>query len=231
MLTETISFKNVQNLLNKNSLTTNERYLIDSHVQPSLVCCLSNLNYNEIEKVYYLEEENLYRYLFAAATALGLYGNALDTLLERPPFSYIAFGFRNRYCGSTLEKNAIELLIKMILSNGKDISTPHFEGNIPQKFMISQNQKGQEWFESFVHSNISILIAVYEKMTIEDARAHLLANMAYQLYHNNPQKYAIHSKMSMDESLKFVLKKFIQEKGNNGAFIYSDTGDLLSKML
>ncbi len=233
MTIKNISFNELKKLLDKNNLTTDERYLIDSYVHISLVDYCGNLNLYDKEKVQYLEEENLYRYLHAASTALGLYGNALEELLTHVPFSSLAFGFKNRYSGSRLERKAIELFIKMMLScNSKaDLNTPYFEGEMPQKFMSFRNQTAQEWFKEFVNINILILITVYEKMTIEDARVHLLASVAYQLHHNNPVKYAISSNMSIDEALKSILKKFINEKGKNGAYVYSSTGELLSKML
>lgn len=236
MAVKNISAEEVQRLLTKNILSLNDRFLIDSFVYQPLVDYCNDIRPNEIEKVRRLEEKNIFRYLNASCIILGVYGmDILTKALATPPLSYVIQELQNEYTGKELEKNVIIVSVKILLAigghGGGQITTPVFEGEMPQKFMSFRNQTAKEWFGNFVNIHLFTLAAVYEKASSEEAKAHLLASIAYHLHQSNPTKYDIDANISMDDALRKILLKFHTEQGGDSSTLYSNTGEILSKAL
>lgn len=236
MAVNNISFDTLERLLGKRTITTNDRWQIDSFVSASLVDFCNDIRPNEIEKVHTLEEKNLYRYLNASSIILGIYGQEVFTrLLMSSPFSDVLYELKKEYSGKELEKSFIIIMTKMALAlggnGGNQIATPIFEGEMPQKFMSFRNQTAKDWFGKLVATKVYVLANIYEKTSWEEAKSHLFANMAYQLHHSNPIKYNIDTNVSMNDALKNIMQKFIEEQGGNPSVIYSNNGEVLSKAL
>lgn len=230
-----ISFETLERLLGKSSITTDDRFLIDSYVFTPLATYCNDIRPNEMEKVQMLEEKNLYRYLNATSMILGIYGKeALIKVLTTSPFSEILDELKNEYKGKELEKMIIIGMVRMLLAlgnNSGNMITPVFEGEMPQKFMSFRNYTAKEWFDKFVKTKLYVLSSVYERLSWEETRNHLIASIAYQLHHSNPVKYNIDVNVSMDEALRNIILKFIGDKGGDSSVIYSNSGDVLSKVL
>lgn len=235
MAINNISFETLENLLKKNSITQSDRFLIDSYVFTPLVTYCNDIRSNEEEKVHILEEKNLYRYLNATSVILGIYGREkLIKVLNTYPFLGVLEELKKEYSGKELEKMTIICMVKMLLAlggNSNNPITPIFEGEMPQKFMSFRNQTAKEWFGKFVTTKLYVLSSIYEKSSLEETRAHLLSSIAYQLHHSNSIKYNIDSRLSMDERLKNILIKFVKEQGGDSSIIYSNSGEVLSKVL
>ena len=221
--------------MEKSTISTNDRFQLDSYVSASLVEFCNDIRPNEIERVHTLEEKNLYRYLNATSIILGIYGEETFTkVLMKSPFSDVLYELKKEYSGKELEKNFIIIMTKMALAlggGGTQIATPIFEGEMPQKFMSFRNQTAKDWFGKLVANKIYILANIYEKSSWEEAKSHLFANMAYQLHYSNPTKYNIDTNVSMNDALKNIILKFIDEQGGNSSVIYSNNGEILSKAL
>ena len=236
MAVNNISFDTLERLLGKSTITTNERWQIDSFVFASLADFCNDIRPNEIEKVHNLEEKNLYRYLNAVSIILGIYGQeAFTKLTISSPFSDVIYELKKEYSGKELEKNFIMIITRMLLalggSGGNQITTPIFHGEMPQKFMSFRNQTAKDWFDKLVATKVYVLANIYEKTSWEDAKSHLFANIAFQLHHSNPIKYNIDRNVSINDALKNILRKFIKEQGGNTSIIYSKNGEILSKAL
>lgn len=236
MAINNISFETLERLLEKSTISTNDRYQIDSFVSISLADFCNDIKPNEIEKVYILEERNLYRYMNAACIVLGIYGkDAFDKLLTASPFNRMYCELTLEYSGKELQKNFIIIMIKMLLAldgnGGNQIVTPIFEGEMPQKLMSFRNQTAKDWFGQLVTTKTYILANIYEKASWEETKSHLFASVAYQLHHSNPTKYSINTNVSMNDALMNIMKKFINEQGGNPSVIYSNGGEVLSKVL
>ena len=235
MAVNNISFDTLERLLEKSTISTNDRFQLDSYVSASLVEFCNDIRPNEIERVHTLEEKNLYRYLNATSIILGIYGEETFTkVLMKSPFSDVLYELKKEYSGKELEKNFIIIMTKMALAlggGGTQIATPIFEGEMPQKFMSFRNQTAKDWFGKLVANKIYILANIYEKSSWEEAKSHLFANMAYQLHYSNPTKYNIDTNVSMNDALKNIILKFIDEQGGNSSVIYSNNGEILSKAL
>lgn len=234
MALKNISKEQLVTLLEKNSLTTEDRFLIDSFIYPSLVEYCNDLKPNETERVRLLEEKNIYRYMNTVCIVLGLYGkDTLTEVLNMSPFPEIMSDLRREYSGKLLVNNSIVILVKMLLglgNQGRNIVTPNFEGEMPQKFMSFRNQTAQEWFNHFVTMKIYPLATIYTKMGVDEAKAHLFSSIAYQLYHSNPDKYHVNLHLSMNEVLYAIIDQFLTEWGDAG-IMKSDNGEVLSKVL
>ena len=231
-----ISFEELKKLLGKTLITQDERFLIDSYVTIPLTEYCNDLRSHEIEKVRYLEEKNIYRYLNTYCIILGLYGqDTLSLTLTTYPISVLYQELKNQYHGRELEKNIIFILTKALLAlkekNSSQILKPHFEGEMPQKFMSFRNQTANEWFDDFVNSKLVILSTIYEKSSFEETKAHLFASIAYQLNRNNPAKYHLNADIPLNDALKNILMLFIKKEGGDSSIIYSKSGEILSKIL
>ena len=236
MAVKNISLDELNELLGKNAITTNERFLIDSYVYTPLVNYCNDIRPNEIEKVRILEEQNLFRYINAVSIILGIRGESVLTkALTTSPVSDMLYELKNMYHGKELEKNSIIVLTQVLLAlggnGGSQIATPVFEGEMPQKFMSFRNQTAKDWFGHIVKSKLFILASIYEKASHEEAKAHLFANMAYQLHHCNPTKYPVDTNLPMNTALCNILEKFIGGQCGDSSIIYSKNGDILSKAL
>ncbi len=236
MAINNISFEILERLLRKSSISTNDRCQIDSFVYASLADFCNDIKPNEIEKVHILEERNLYRYMNAACTVLGIYGkDAFDKLLTTSPFNRMYSELALEYRGKELQKNFIIIMIKMLLAlggnGGNQIATPIFEGEMPQKLMSFRNQTAKDWFGKLVTTKAYILANIYEKTSWEETKAHLFVSIAYQLHHSNPIKYGIDANVPMNDALMNIMRKFIDEQGGNPSVIYSNSGEVLSKVL
>lgn len=236
MAIKNISYETVIELLKKTTITTNDRFLLDSYTYTPLADFCNDIRPNELEKVRILEEKNLYRYINALSMILGIYGReTLMKVLITSPFCDMITELKNEYSGKEFEKSFIIVILKMILAlkeNGGNLfNGPVFEGQMPQKFMSFRNQTANEWFKNYVDTKIYILANIYEKASWEEAKAHLFANMAYQLHRCNPIKYNIDESLSMDDALRNILVKFIDEQGGDSSKIYNDNGEVISKVL
>lgn len=236
MAINNISFETLERLLEKSIISTNDRFQIDSFVSASLANFCNDIKPNEMEKVRILEEKNLYRYTNAACIVLGIYGeDAFNKLFTTSPFSGMYYELTLKYSGKELQKFFIIIMITMLLSltekGNNQIVTPVFEGTMPQKFMSFRNQTAKDWFGKLVTTKTYILANIHEKASWEDTKSHLFANMAYQLHHSNPIKYNIDTNMSMNDALMNIMRKFIDEQGGNSSVIYSNNGEVLSKVL
>ena len=235
MTVKNISLEELERLLKNSRITTNERFLIDSFVYQPLIDYCQDIKFNEVERVHILEEKNIFRYLNVSCIILGVYGKeALEMALSTPPLSDALHELKQQYIGKELEKNTIILMVKLLLALGNrdnQIATPVFEGEMPQKFMSFRNQTAKEWFNNFVDTKLFVLANLYEKVSWEEAKAHLFASIAYQLHHSNPAKYNINANVSINDGLMNIMKKFINEQGGNPSVIYSNSGEVLSKVL
>ena len=237
MAIQNISAKELNNLLEKDTLTRNDRFLIDSYTYTSLVEYCNDLRANEVEKVRCLEEDNIYRYFNACCIILGLLGeDSLHKALISYPMSEIVDALKEEYHGRTLESLIVYTIPKALLDlegkrKGSQVLKPFFAGEMPQKFMSFRNQTATDWFEGMVGTKLQILSRVYLKSSPEEAVAHLLANTAYQLHHNNPIKYQWDTNLSVNDVVGEIMTRFLNNNGGMPSIVYSKTGDILSKSL
>ncbi len=230
---ENLSVEELQRLLEKDHLTQNDRLRLDTNVDTSLVEYCSDLRANEIEKVRILEENNLHRYVNSCCIILGMYGEgSLFKALHTSPISDLLQVMKEEYSGEELIKNTVFILPKVLLALGSNqYVKPKFEGDMPQKFMSFRNQTAQEWYEKFVNRKLVILSTIYVRLSADDAKSHLLHNLAYQLHHNNPYKYPFRTDIQHEDAVMEILYKFLDENGGDTSIIYSDNGEILSKSL
>ena len=119
----------------------------------------------------------------------------------------------------------------MLLALGsREIAKPHFEGEMPQKFMSFRNQRAQDWFEKVINRKLAILSIIYIKGSAEEAKAHLFANVAYHLNNSNPSKYPFVGD-NQNDALKNIVAKFVNNMGGDTRIVHSNHGDVLSKSL
>lgn len=227
-----ISNDELVRLLDKSVISQSDRFLIDSNIDTPLVEFCGDLRPNEIEKARNLEEKNIYRYLNATSIILGLYGqDSLVKALTTSPVSDMVVALKEEYFGQERIQMSVRILPKVLLALGsREIAKPHFEGEMPQKFMSFRNQTAQDWYEKIINRKLAILSTIYIKGSAEEAKAHLLASVAYHLNNSNPSKYPFVG-ANQNDALKNIVVKFINDVGGDTRIVYSNNGEVLSKSL
>ena len=221
-----------QQLLEKQSINKEERFLLDSLVTSSLIQHCGDIRPNEIDKVNEIEDECIHNFLNVTMSVFGRYNreNYLK-LLSTNPYNLLVQELNMSYNGEEREWLYISCIPKLILSNGD----PHLKvkvlGKMPQKMFSFRQMNADEWFQNFVNIALTRIVFVYKKLGVDDAVASLMSICAFQLYHSHPNRFNISHCTNNNDAIYYIMDSFLKSRNGVGAYVYSDNGELLSKSL
>ncbi len=208
-----ISLNRLNELLEQNSLSSQNIREISSFVTTSLVDYCNDFSYDEVGRVRDLQEKNLFAYFNAAAIVIGAHGQAAwNRAISLSHIASLCDVLKEEYSGREYEMMRIMIITTAILSNSTKLNEmvrPKFKGSMPSKFMAFRDTNAQEWFEKIVKTRLSILVKVYNKGSMEDAKQYLFFSVAHQLHHDNPSRYPYDNSKTESAALMDILTSFI----------------------
>lgn len=232
MILRSITASEADMILQKNSLTRQDRFKLDSFTAISLTDYCGNIRPNEQLKVQRLEENNIYRVLNVLGAVLGMCNNEAYKLAVRmSPLSDMIAELKKTYSGIRLQEALFQVISKVLLSKDPLSGKVSFDGEMPQKFGSFRQFTANEWFQKYVNVKVMTVWHVLTTMGEDDAKGHLLGSTAYALYQSQPSLYDISSFVDEDGAIKYILKSFLARKGSATIDKYNQKGEILYKNL
>lgn len=210
---ETLKYSTAEEVdcvLSKNTYDDKDLYVLYKYVSPSLVEYCNDIRNDEINEVKVLEEYNLRRFLNATSIMLRIDTEGYIKAITNLDFLETISEINKQYRDNEAEGLTIVILTKMLLALGSmEKYTPLFEGNMPQKFMSFRNHTANQWFNEVVSTKLQILYKIFLNSSYEGAKDFLFANLAFQLHYINPNKYIFIENIPLQDSIKIILNKFL----------------------
>lgn len=215
-----INYDELVSLLKKQTLTRDDRFLVDSFTTRTLVDTCGDLKNNELMEVYKIERDNIYRFMISATTVLGV-GGDLKKIINLPISQEVLSEIRTMP-NTDKEKEIIfiKAFTRLIISNQSNRSKLLFVGKMPQKLFSFRQMNAEEWFENYVNFRLSIIGEIYEKFGQDETVSHIFSNTAYYL--NKSQTFKYYQKSTdknMNETLPRIVKEFCHEQNGDTSFL------------
>ncbi len=223
----------VNAIFTKNSLTEQERFILDSYVFTPLVNYCGDIRPNEVAKVQAIEDDCVCNFINVIMPIFTDYNKEIhQKLLSMQPFaSYISTLNSMNMTKEEKERAYITVIPRLILANGNKNLKAKVQGKMPQKMFSFRQMTADEWFDNFVLTGLTRIAFVYEKLGANTASASAFALCAYFLYNSQPNRFDISKCNNANDALYLILKEFLESKGVNTANLYSSDGMILSKSL
>lgn len=227
-----INYNELVSLLEKQTLTRNDRFLIDSFTTRTLVNECGDLRSNELMEVYKIERDNIYRFMFSAITVFGV-GGAIDDVLKFPiSQDFLSEIIEMPNTDKEKEIMFVQIFTKLILSGSGDISKPSFVGKMPQKLFSFRQLNAETWFKDYVNFRLHIIGIIYDKMGLDETVSHIFSNTAYYL--NKSQTFKYYQKSTdkdLNDSLGRILIEFCHDCNGDTSILSQKPEKILFKDL
>lgn len=188
-----ISNERFLELLDKETLTLNDRFELDSFTFRTLAGEYNDLKDSEVREIHYLEIQNLKNLLERTLLLCGAYGqDALNEVMSLQSVRQIKGILENTWKDHKEKERLIMgtlLLFLMSDMNTRELSSPVFIGKVPQKLFKFRQQTAEDWWNEFVKFFASITFLIYMKLGADMAIAYAFANIAYYLNKSQPYKF------------------------------------------
>ncbi len=211
MLTN-ISLNRLNEIFEKDSLSSQDIKDLSSYVTMSLVEYCNDFSFDEIGRVKDLQEKNLYYYFLAASATIGVSERSHEDIMKSSRIRLICDSVEEDFSGIECEMMKIVMVGRGILATStrpSEVVRPKFQGTMPSKFMAFRDTQAQEWFEDIVKTRLAILAKVYGKGGMEAAKDYLFFSVAHQAHHDNPSRYPYDSSKTESAALMDILTSFI----------------------
>ncbi len=216
-----IDFSELDKILEKDKLSMEDKFKLDSVTPYTLVESIDDLKNEELNEVYHLEARNIYRVINSVSLYTGVFGKDLYLqMLNLPESQNIRRAIISEFSSKELQEEYLFFMIirhfLSIDSNGKSNNQykPVFEGKIPKKIFSFRQASAEEWFVNYTDRVLKVASKIYVKMGAEDARAYVFSNAAWYL--NKSQTFRYHHKSTdrnMNETLARILEEFFSLMG------------------
>ena len=207
-------------LLEKETLTLNDRIELESYTFRTLAGEYDDLKNSEVKEIHHLEIQNLKNLLEKTLLLCGAYGQ--DALNEVMSMQYVRKikGISEDLWKDHKEKERIIMgtLLLFIMSdmNAGELKSAVFIGKVPQKLLKFRQLTAEDWWTGFVKFFASITFLVYMKLGAEMAIAYAFANIAYYLNKSQPYKfYPKSTDKDRNETIARICREYCTEMYGN----------------
>ena len=201
-------------ILKKEKLSREDRLKLQSVVVYPLASACSDLSATDYERIYFLEEKNLYRVLNVACMLAGQFGDDIRSQLLGLPLCQSII--RELKPGSDVteresKRNTYMMIMRCALSNfNSNLRTPVvFDGKMPQKLFQFRQQTANTWFEDLVGPVSFIAGSLYADLGLEEASLYVMGYIAYYLNQSQSGKYGIDMMRDDNDNIFKILSAFV----------------------
>lgn len=226
-----ISLAEAREILEKNRMTEQDRFRLQSYTVAPLADSCKDLMYSDYDIIHSLEEKNLYRVLNTSGILAGVMGEDVRNELLGLRIPQIILDELKPSSSLTKresDRSIYMMLMRHVLSNFNQDprADPVFVGKMPQKVFQFRQQTAIDWFKNVVF-NISIAAGyVYADLGLEDALAYVMGYIAHYLNRSNPGKYYADPKLNNNDNIGNIIQSYISSVSGDNRIInplYSST--------
>lgn len=219
----TISTSECQAILEKESLSLEDRFSLQRFQCRTLAGEYSDLSPNEIYEVKNLEEKNLYKIINSTGMLLGMFGEHVQQQVLSSRFIGKLYSMDKDYDVSAddWERARFKMAIGHMLSNFNESpkAWPVFDGKIPSRPFKFRQITAETWYKDIVSLITTIAGTVYAKRGAEEAFAFVCGFIAHHLQHSQPERYSISSYTDENDAVYGILVSYINKMGGDSSHI------------
>jgi len=209
-----ITQNEVEEILNKQLISTTDRFKLSSISPYTLVSAIGDLKGSELYETYKAEALNLKKVINIAHGVYGQQPFLLNKLEAMPQMQDLFEALEEQ------ETNPFDLKLQKLFSvckvlaadcNFKDIKAK-FDGTVPAKMFSFRQNTAKEWFDYYCSYVFRVAATIAIKSGNEEALAYISCVTAYYLNKSQPHKYKVGvNDKSMNDTLYGILRQFTNE--------------------
>lgn len=215
----TISSEEHNSILEKSSLTLDDRFKLQRFQARTLAGEYSDLTPSEIAEVKNLEERNLYKIINATGMLLGIFGDDVQQKVLSSRFINQLYSMSrdSDMSEADWERARFKLAICHMLSNFNDNpkAWPVFDGKIPSRPFKFRQITAESWYNDIVAFIAFVAGMIYAKRGAEEAHAYVCGFIAHHLQHSQPERYPIDSYSNENDAVYGILVSYINKMGGD----------------
>ena len=218
-------------ILEKEHITNSDLFKLSTFTHRTLADDYDDLTNSELNEIYRLERQNLYRIVNSVAILCGIYGEDALNILMQTHFAKVILSeiSDSGYTSELKNKLIFRFFLSFLMANcnEKKLQSPVFEGKIPQKLFKFRQMTAESWLASYLKLFGEASSFIYSKRGAEEAFRYTIINTTYYL--NKSQTFKFYPKSSdtnLNDTIFRIFREYIDEVSgnrdilNNGSSIF-----------